>query len=817
MSVSFRETTRGSGKIFVRVEGLGPSDGLNVASSTSDGTALPATWHRDPQSGYVVAVVPVLAVDQTLTVVALDAAGNVEGAATKTIRPRMARLASQVNTATRNGAAASIRNSDARAASTADVRIYDLIPFDADVEVIHCEVCLRGDGLGREVLGNVRLLDSTGSDALLAPLVCLGDKVVDSDEVPGLSERRVAFSARVRSNIDELVLCLSAEEGAADPLGARGATEAFCVALGHDLAALRGSFYARTLSADRDPEWEGWFLRNVRASEAELQAQRRVSFEGGPLFSLIVPLYKTPLEYFDQMLESVLAQTYGRLELVLVNASPEDERLAQAVSAACERDARVRVLNLDENRGITLNTNEGIRAASGDFLCFLDHDDVIEPDLLYHYARGIERYPRTDLLYCDEDKLIDGHFCQAFLKPDWSPDLLCSCNYVCHLLTVRKSVVDGLELPDGSYDGAQDQNMTLRVGELARNVFHARKVLYHWRVHPQSTAADPGSKSYTSLAGVKSVQEHLDRCGIDAVARMDERTPNVYHVDYQFAEHPLVSIVIPNKDQVDVLDRCLASIAQQTTYPNYEVIVVENNSTEDETFLYYEQAERRWERVRVVREKTEAGRFNFARTVNFGFSHAKGDYFLMLNNDTEVITPGWLEQLVGPCRREDIGAVGCKLLYPDGLIQHAGVFFHFAAPGHFGKMLPSHTQDYFNFCNLAQDLTAVTGACLMTSRETYEAVGGMDETFAVEYNDIDLCLRIQGLGKRVLYNPDVEIYHYESISRGQHRHGPAALRSCRENGRMMQMYPRYFVEGDPYLNPGLVRMSEHRALKKYLD
>ena len=203
--------------------------------------------------------------------------------------------------------------------------------------------------------------------------------------------------------------------------------------------------------------------------------------------------------------------------------------------------------------------------------------------------------------------------------------------------------------------------------------------------------------------------------------------------------------------------------------------------------------------------------------VNYGFSQAKGDFLLMLNNDTEVITPDWLERLAGPCRREDIGLVGAKLLYPDGLIQHAGVFFHFDAPGHFGKTLPSDTQDYFNLCNLAQDLTAVTGACLMCSRAVWDELGGLDETFAVEYNDIDFCLRAQQHGRRVLYNPDVVLYHHESISRGQASRGPAAHRSCAENGRMMQLYPRYFVDGDPYLNPNLVRHNEHRCLKKYVD
>lgn len=815
MDVRFGELTRGSGKIYchVTIEGdWADAAALRVEATSSAEAAdlLPTKLLRvDGTDGYVL-VLPVLNVAQRASVVVSGEKGML-ARGERVFGPMSSKLRSQVNTATKNAVARKIRNCDAVPGTTGVVvRHTDEIVCGDGSDVLHGEVRVTSWNREEAAAGlTVRVYGAKGRSVLLDDIVVMGDSVREDPRCPGLFTRTLGFSARIPSDERQAMLWARSD--------AEGLADEFVCVEPFRMREMRDGFWGRTLSADRDPDYEGWFLSHMRASALELESQRRARLAREPRFSIIVPLYRTPLEYFREMADSVLAQTYGNFELLLVNASPEDEALAAEVAAYVARDARVRAVSLAENRGITLNTNEGIRAAGGDFLCFLDHDDVIEPDLLYRYAKGINDYPETDLLYCDEDKLIDGRFCQAFLKPDWSPDLLCSCNYVCHLLTVRKSVVDGLELPGSEFDGAQDQNMTLRVGEFARNVYHARHVLYHWRVHPESTAADPGSKSYTSLAGVRSVQGHLDRMGIQATARMDEEIPNTYHVDYEFDEYPLVSIVIPNKDLTDVLDRCLVAIEEKTTYPNYEVIVVENNSEDPETFSYYERAQQRWPRVRVVEEAGTDGTFNFARTVNFGFSHAKGDYFLMLNNDTEPITPNWLEQLVGPCRREDIGICGAKLLYPDGLIQHAGVFFHFRAPGHFGKMLPSNTRDYFNFCNLAQDLTAVTGACLMCSREDYERLGGLDETFEVEYNDIDFCLRAQELGLRVLYNPDVVLYHHESISRGIQKKGPSARRSCQENGRMMQKYPRYFVDGDPYLNPNLVRKSEHRALKKYVD
>ena len=817
MVVRFAELTRGSGKIYCHfvLEGAPEDASVEVSSYTENGDRLPATCTTvDGVDGFV-AILPVLAVTQNVNVRVLDSSGAEVARAEKSFSARMSKLRSQVNTATRNDVASRIRNCDAPAPRETGCGITishsDEIVLGTGQDVMRGEIRLlswtRAEA-GADI--DIHVLGALGTPINVGDPIIMGDKLSKDKERDGLFVRTISFSVRIPTHEGQVILW--AQSTAASMSDAFLCLEAFL------MRQHREGFLRRTCAADRDEEYERWFLDHLRATELDLEAQRRVSWGGdAPLFSVIVPLFRTPIDYLREMADSVLQQTYPNLELLLVNASPEDAALAAEVDAYAGRDERVRVVELDENRGITENTNEGIKAASGDFLCFLDHDDVIEPDLFYHYARAVESHPDTDLLYCDEDKLMDGHFCHVFFKPDWSPDLLCSCNYVCHLLCVRASVVAGMELPGSEFDGAQDHNMTLRVGEVARNVFHVRRVLYHWRMHPQSTAAKLDAKSYTSAAGTLAIQSHLDRMHIEATARMDDRIPNIYHIDYTFNEYPLVSIVIPNKNMVDVLDRCLVSIAEKTTYPNFEVIVVENNSEQEATFAYYEEAKRRWPNVRVVIEPTADGTFNFSRTVNYGFTQAQGEFFLMLNNDTEVITNDWIERLVGPCRRDEIGLVGAKLLYPDGLIQHAGVFFHFDFPGHFGRTLPSDTQEYYHFFNLAQNLSAVTGACLMCTRETWNRLDGLDEDFAVEFNDVDFCLRAQELGKLVLYNPDVVLYHHESISRGHAKKGPSAYRSCSETGRLQQKYPRYFVDGDPYLSPNLVRQNEHRCLKKYVD
>lgn len=368
------------------------------------------------------------------------------------------------------------------------------------------------------------------------------------------------------------------------------------------------------------------------------------------------------------------------------------------------------------------------------------------------------------------------------------------------MLTVRKSVVDGFdELPDRRFDGSQDHNMTFLVGEQARNVYHVRRVLYHWRIHENSTAGKGvGQKSYALEAERLAVQGHLDRCGIRATAVMERRMPGRCEVVYSLNEYPLVSIVIPNKDASDVLDTCVSSILERTSWPLFEIVVVENNSTQAETFAYYERLRERDPRIRVVTSET-GGVFNFSKVVNDGFAAARGEYLLMLNNDTEVIEADWLEHLMGPCMRDDIGAVGCKLLYANDSYQHVGVGLGRGfGPFHLDVGLPDGTWGYYETDMLSHRASAVTGACLLTKRAVFDEVGGLDETLSVNYNDIDFCMKVQQAGYAVLLQLDTSLRHYESVTRSPSTSRANAIGFGREHGIFLGRWQRYVTLGEHY-------------------
>lgn len=802
----FCETTRGRGKIFIRIaaEGLAEDARIEVSASTKEGRAVPASIMRVPGVDGWVLMLAVLSVTQYVELVAYGGDGIELARARKTIATLAAQLYSRANTVRHNAVAECMRNADER------VRPGALVIDTGELvinNVLGCEM-LRGTvriaaSAREEAMASVELafLGDAGQDVSLEPWLCMGDAVERRED--GICERVLSYSVKLPANLGALVVwarsaCLALGEG-------------FETCEGFVLEEKRTAWRGETVPTDADPQYERWFLTRHRVSQWELQLQRCQSpSDDAPLFSLVVPLYHTPIEFFHELVASVQAQSYGSFELLLVNASPEDEALGEEAARAAATDNRIRVVPLAQNLGIARNTLAGVHAAKGDFVAFLDHDDVLEPDALYCYAQGIARYPQTDLLYCDEDKLLGGHYVNAFLKPDWNLDLLRSVNYVCHLLAVRRSVVEAM--PEEEYvacEGAQDHALCLFAGERARNVYHARRVLYHWRIHEGSTAATGDAKTYASQAGVRAVQAHLDRCGLQARAQAREDIPNTYRVSYPLDEHPLVSIVIPNKDLVPVLRRCVESVLSTSTYDAFEIVVVENNSEQDETFAYYEELQTD-ERVRVVR-LPERGSFNFSRIVNFGVEAARGEYVLLLNNDTEVITPDWIERLLGICRRPDVGIVGAKLLYPDGLIQHGGVMFHRGGPRHLSLKLDRNTQDYFHLPQLTQDLTAVTGACLMVARSTFAQVGGFDEEYPVDYNDVDFCLRVKELGLLVVYEPLVELYHHESISRGGHDSNRMKVSWTLATGRLMQRWPKYFAIGDPYLHPNFF-FNEYRRL-----
>lgn len=544
--------------------------------------------------------------------------------------------------------------------------------------------------------------------------------------------------------------------------------------------------------------YELW-LENNLPGEEELASQRQTVFNSRPKFSIAVPLYNTNETLLREMIDSVRAQTYADWELCLADGSTDSTDRGKIVEGY--QDPRIRYRKLEKNEGISGNTNAAIAMAGGDWIAFLDHDDTLAPQALYAYAKCINRSPETDFLYSDEDKMDEKgrkHF-DPFFKPDFSPHLLLSNNYITHFTAVRKTVLDEIGPLDSSYDGAQDYDLILRATEKARKVQHVPDILYHWRALSQSTASSPGAKVYTSDAGRRAVEAAMKRRGIDAQV-LHHRLPNTYHVVYPVPKpQPLISIIIPSHNEPATLRKCLNSIFSKRGWDNYEVLVVENNSTDSKTFAYYEEI-RHNPHVRLL---TWNHSFNYASINNWAAEQAKGDLLLFLNNDTEVISPDWLEEMASLALQPDVGAVGAKLYYPDRTIQHGGVVIRIGGiAGHSHKCVPYDVPGYFSRMYMVHDLSAVTAACLMTRRSVFAEVGGFDEEFVLAFNDVDLCLRIREAGYSILFTPLAELFHYESKTRGYEVTPAQRERFIREQRawlrRWMEKYP-----GDPFYNPNL--------------
>ena len=566
---------------------------------------------------------------------------------------------------------------------------------------------------------------------------------------------------------------------------------------------------------DSDYEYAEWYEK-TRPTEAELQRQRETVFDDtAPLFSIVIPLFETPTVYLKALLDSLLAQTYAKFEVCLADGSRPGKDTEAVLRDYAARDSRIRYTVLGENRGIAGNTNAALALAAGDFVVLCDHDDILPPEALFSFAEAIVKEPETDCLYSDEDKLdmdggslFDPHF-----KPDFNPDLLGSVNYICHLFAVRKSLLDTVGQFDAAYDGAQDYDFIFRVTEKARHIVHVPKVLYHWRCHMNSTASNPESKLYAFEAGARAIRAHYERVYPELKIKEVKKGVDygIYHTIFELTEEPLVSVIIPNKDHREDLDKAMRSLLEKGTYKNLEFIVVENNSTDPETFAYYEAIQKELPQVKVVYYE---GGFNFSKINNFGVRYAKGEYLLFMNNDVELINPDTMRELLGYGMRRDVGAVGCRLLYEDDTIQHAGVVIGFGGiAGHTFIGLHEVQNSYFHRALTAQDYSAVTAACLLTKKELFLSVGGFTEELAVAFNDIDYCLKVRAAGQLVVYNPYALLHHYESKSRGLEDTPEKVERFNREVARFMKRWPEILEQGDPYYNPNLTLRKSNFALR----
>ena len=546
-------------------------------------------------------------------------------------------------------------------------------------------------------------------------------------------------------------------------------------------------------------DYKEWLEKNMPARQ-ELDRQEKHKFKYAPKISILVPVYNTPETFLRQMIESVQKQTYGNWELCIANANPANEQVKVILKEYTANDARVKVTDVPENEGIAQNTNKALEIADGTFIGLLDHDDVLAENALYEVVKELKKAVDTDVIYTDEDKVstaMDEYFSPNF-KPDFNLDMLRSNNYFCHFFVAKKELIETVGGFRGEYNGAQDYDLFLRCIEKAERIAHIPKILYHWRVHQESTADNPLSKMYAYDAGQKAIEQHLKRCGVTAEVSKTENL-GFYRVKYQQEGSPLVSILIPNKDQKDTLDQCLKSIEARTDYENYEIIIIENNSTEQETFEYYKQIKN--PKIRVIEWKDE---FNYSAINNFGVRHAKGEYLLFLNNDIEVINSDWLGEMLSNCQREEVGAVGAKLYYPDNTVQHAGVIVGIGgvAGSVFVGLKRGYT-GYMHRASIQQNLSAVTAACMMVKKSVFEEVGGFEEELKVAFNDIDFCLKIREKGHLIVYDPYVELYHYESKTRGAEDTTEKIRRFQSEIEYMRSHWSSILKNGDPAYNPNL--------------
>ena len=559
-------------------------------------------------------------------------------------------------------------------------------------------------------------------------------------------------------------------------------------------------------------------LRADRFAPVELlvkQASYQPGGEAGPKISIVVPLYNTPLNFLEELLDSVVNQTYRNWELCCVDAG-QDTAVGQHVQARAKADPRIRYQKLTENEGIAGNTNHGFELATGDYIALLDHDDILHPCALWYTAQAIVEQG-ADFVYTDEatfegkvENVVLYHF-----KPDFMLDNLRSNNYICHLTTFSKVLMEqagGGERAE--YNGSQDYDLFLRLTEKAQKIAHIPHALYYWRSSPNSTASDISAKTYCIDAGIAALKAHYARCGVavDDVTLIPG-TPGYYKTDYTMAHPGRVSILIPTCDHIRDLETCVESIYARTTYPDFEILLIENNSKEEQTFRSYERMQK--EHPDTLKVLTWQGKgFNYSALNNFGAQYATGEYLLLLNNDTEVITPGWLEEMVMYAQQKRVGCVGAKLLYPDDTIQHAGVGFGIGGvAGHLHKYFPATSDGYMGRLNYVQDVYGDTAACLLIRKEIYDEVHGLDESYAVAFNDVDFCVRVREAGYTNVFTPFAQLYHYESKSRGMEDNPEKQKRFQGEVLRFQARWGDLLAKGDPCTNPNFDIQREDFSLK----
>ena len=555
-----------------------------------------------------------------------------------------------------------------------------------------------------------------------------------------------------------------------------------------------------------DINYQKWLNNNYpRKTDLVSMINKIKLLEYKPVISIIMPVYNTPGEFLKEAIDSVLNQVYPYWELCIADDASTKQYIQILLTEYINKDSRIKVVFREENGHISLSSNSAIHLATGEYIALLDHDDLLTPHALYEVVKLLNQHPEADMIYSDEDKINqEGKLKDPFFKPDWCPDSFLSRMYTCHLGVYRRELVKQIGGFRAGYEGSQDYDLVLRLTEKTNQIFHIPNVLYHWRMHTESTAQDISTKNYATIAAQKAIEDALERRG--EIGKVIPIQGGYNNVRYEIKNYDLISIIIPTKNLGDLLNTCLQSIFEKTTYPHYEILVIDNGSTEEKTKQIIEL----WKIKEPQRFRSEVLNipFNFSKINNYAVKQTKGKYLLFLNNDTEVINNDWLDAMVEQAQRDSIGAVGTLLLYPDNTIQHAGVIAGLGGvANHSHKNYPSEAHGYFNQIKTINNYSAVTAACVMCRREVFEEVGGFEEDLAVAFNDIDLCFKMVDKGYKNVYLPHVKLYHYESKSRG-YEDTPEKKARFNKEVRYMQSKWKDIIKHDPCYNPNLTRERE---------
>jgi GT2 family glycosyltransferase len=547
-------------------------------------------------------------------------------------------------------------------------------------------------------------------------------------------------------------------------------------------------------------EYQKWFeAHRMKSSDFGRLREESRAFSYQPCLSIVTPVFNTPLAWLEECAQSVLNQVYEKWEWLLIDDNSNDPELLKFLPELAARDERIVLTRIDKRGGISGASNRGLELANGDWIGFLDHDDLLEPDAVFQHVKWLQDHRDADLIYSDEDKLTEEGLDAPIFKPDWSPDYFLSCNYICHFTIIRAEVLQKVGGFRSEFDGAQDYDLFLRIIDRSTRIDHIPRVLYHWRRSPASTADNIRRKPGSLETGRLALEAHLERQAIRGHVTVDWRT-HAYWIKRDLAEAKPISIIIPMRDRVELLERCVESITKETTYAPYEIVIVDNDSQTDEA--------RRFLSTTKHRVLQYSGPFNFSAMNNFAVEQTGNPWLLFLNNDTEMINGDWLTIMAEHVQRPEVGAVGPRLLYPDDTVQHGGIVVGVGGIAeHAFRGFPAEAPGVCRQLQVTRNYSAVTGACLLTRRDVFNKVNGFDEEqLPVTFSDVDLCLKIRRAGYLIVYTPFARLYHHES---GTRRRSVEPM----ETGVMEQRWAP-ILECDPYYNPNLSRERADFSLGK---